>query len=69
MERITRGFRLARASWSVVAEERQLLWLPIISMAASLVIVAGVRRSASGGSGSPDEGESLSLGRLPARCS
>ena len=59
MERITRGFRLARASWSVVAEERQLLWLPIISMAISLVIVL-VFALGIWGIGIPDQGESLS---------
>ena len=60
MERISRGFRLARASWSVVAEERHLLWLPIISMAASLVIVV-VFSLGIWGIGIPEEGESLSL--------
>ena len=59
MDRITRGFRLARASWSVVAEERQLLWLPIISMAISLVIVL-VFALGIWGIGIPDQGESLS---------
>lgn len=40
MGAIGRGFRLARASWSVVMEERQLLWLPALSFVASLVVAA-----------------------------
>lgn len=56
MGAITRGLRLARASWSVVAEERQLLWLPILSMAASLVII-GVFAAGIFGIGLPDENE------------
>ncbi len=40
MGAICRGFRLARASWSVVMQERQLLWLPILSFLASLVVFA-----------------------------
>lgn len=56
MGAITRGLRLARASWSVVAEERQLLWLPILSMAASLVIIA-VFAAGIFGIGLPDENE------------
>jgi hypothetical protein len=56
MGAITRGLRLARVSWSVVAQERQLLWLPIISMAASLVIVA-VFGAGIWGIGLPDEND------------
>lgn len=40
MGSIGRGFRLARASWSVVMEERQLLILPVLSFLASLVVMA-----------------------------
>ena len=40
MGAIGRGFRLARASWSVVTQERQLLLLPVLSFAASLVVTA-----------------------------
>jgi Family of unknown function (DUF6159) len=40
MGAIGRGFRLARASWSVVTEERQLLLLPVLSFGASLVVMA-----------------------------
>ena len=40
MGRIGRGFRLARASWSLVMDERQLLVLPVLSFLASLVVLA-----------------------------
>jgi hypothetical protein len=40
MGAIGRGFRLARASWSVVTEERQLLLLPVLSFVASLAVIA-----------------------------
>jgi hypothetical protein len=40
MGAIGRGFRLARASWSVVTQERQLLLLPVLSFAASVAVIA-----------------------------
>jgi hypothetical protein len=39
MERISRGFRLAGASWEVVKQERELLVLPLLSFLCSLVIM------------------------------
>jgi hypothetical protein len=40
MNSISRGFRLAKASWQVVREDRELLWLPIISFFCSLIVMA-----------------------------
>src|SRR5215211_6762776 len=40
MNSISRGFRLAKASWQLVREDRELLWLPIISFLCSLIVVA-----------------------------
>jgi hypothetical protein len=40
MNSISRGFRLAKASWQVVREDRELLWLPIISFLCSLIVMA-----------------------------
>lgn len=40
MGSISRGFRLARASWVVVKNDRELLWLPVISFLSSLVVMA-----------------------------
>ena len=40
MNSISRGFRLATASWQVVREDRELLWLPVISFFCSLIVMA-----------------------------
>jgi hypothetical protein len=40
MSSIARGFRLAQASWAVVMRDRQLLWLPVLSLLASVVVLA-----------------------------
>ena len=40
MNSISRGFRLAKASWQVVREDRELLWLPVISFLCSLIVMA-----------------------------
>ncbi|MGZ8620727.1 MAG: DUF6159 family protein [Actinomycetota bacterium] len=40
MNSISRGFRLAKASWQVVREDRELLWLPVISFFCSLIVMA-----------------------------
>jgi hypothetical protein len=40
MNSISRGFRLAKASWQVVKEDRELLWLPVISFFCSLIVMA-----------------------------
>lgn len=39
MGSISRGFRLARASWLVVKKDRELLWLPVISFLFSLAVI------------------------------
>ena len=39
MERFTRSFELAKASWSTLKADRELLALPIFSFVASLVVV------------------------------
>jgi hypothetical protein len=61
MGSISRGFRLARASWWVVKKDRELLWLPVISFLCSLVVMVvfglGVL-----GIGLPKQGETLSPG-------
>ena len=61
MDAIGRGFRLARASWSVVTEERQLLVLPILSFVASLVVMA-VFALGIVGIGIPESEEDVGLG-------
>jgi hypothetical protein len=61
MDAIGRGFRLARASWSVVTEERQLLVLPILSFLASLVVMA-VFALGIVGIGLPESEEDVGLG-------
>ena len=40
MGSVSRGFRLAKASWGVVKEDRELLILPVISFFCSLVVMA-----------------------------
>jgi hypothetical protein len=40
MNSISRGFRLAKASWQVVRADRELLWLPVISFLCSLIVMA-----------------------------
>lgn len=40
--RISRGFRLAGLSWRVVMQEKTLLVLPLISMVASMFLLAGL---------------------------
>ncbi len=57
MNSISRGFRLASASWQVVKEDRELLWLPIISFFCSLIVVAVFALGALG-IGLPENGSS-----------
>ena len=40
MGSISRGFRLAKASWGVVRQDQQLLVLPVVSFFCSLVVIA-----------------------------
>lgn len=40
MGRIARSFELAKASWRVVKADKELLWLPVLSGLASLVVAA-----------------------------
>ena len=61
MGSIGRGFRLARASWSVVTEERQLLLLPVLSFLASLVVMA-VFALGIVGIGLPESQDDIDLG-------
>ena len=61
MGSVSRGFRLARASWWVVKKDRELLWLPVISFACSLVVMAVFGLGALG-IGLPEQGESVSPG-------
>jgi Family of unknown function (DUF6159) len=58
---ISRGFHLAKASWGVVRDDRELLILPIISFFCSLVVV-GVFALGIVGVGIPKQGESVSPG-------
>jgi hypothetical protein len=58
MGSITRGFRLAKASWSVVRQDRELLILPIVSFLCSLVVLA-VFGLGMLGIGLPKDGESV----------
>lgn len=57
MGSISRGFRLAKASWGVVRQDRQLLLLPIISFFCSLLVMAVFGLGALG-IGIPKHGES-----------
>ncbi len=61
MGSIARGFRLARASWNVVRQDRQLLVLPVVSFVCSLVVL-GVFGLGMLGIGLPEQGESVSPG-------
>jgi uncharacterized protein DUF6159 len=58
MGSIARGFRLAKASWSVVRQDRELLILPIVSFLCSLVVLA-VFGLGMFGIGLPEEGEAV----------
>ena len=40
MGSLSRGFRLAKASWDVVKGDPALLWLPVISFVCSLAVIA-----------------------------
>ena len=61
MGAIGRGFRLARASWSVVTQERQLLVLPVLSFLASLLVMA-VFALGIFGIGLPESDEEVGVG-------
>ncbi len=61
MGSVSRGFRLARASWTVVKEDRELLWLPVISFFCSLAVMV-VFGLGMWGIGLPAQGESASPG-------
>jgi hypothetical protein len=61
MGSMSRGFRLARASWTVVRRDRELLILPVVSFACSIVVLA-VFGAGMFGIGLPREGESVSAG-------
>jgi hypothetical protein len=56
MNSISRGFRLAKASWGVVRNDSALLWLPLISFACSLIVMAVFGLGAMG-VGLPKQGE------------
>lgn len=61
MGSLSRGFRLAKASWGVVKGDPALLWLPVISFLCSLAVVA-VFGLGIVGVGLPTQGESPSPG-------
>jgi hypothetical protein len=61
MGSISRGFRLAKASWAVVRGDRALLVLPVISFLCSLVVI-GVFALGAVGIGLPKQGESTNPG-------
>jgi hypothetical protein len=61
MNSISRGFRLVKASWTVVRQDRQLLLLPVISFSCSVVVMAVFALGAVG-IGLPDQGETPSPG-------
>ena len=61
MDSLSRGFRLAKASWGVVKADPALLWLPIISFVCSLVVLA-VFGLGIVGIGVPAQGQSASPG-------
>jgi hypothetical protein len=56
MGSISRGFRLAKASWSVVRQDRELLVLPVVSFFCSLVVMLIFGLGALG-VGLPQQGE------------
>ncbi|HEX2025637.1 MAG TPA: DUF6159 family protein [Actinomycetota bacterium] len=56
MDRISRGFRLLRASWEVLRSDKELLVLPVLSFLAIAVATAGIGALAwAGGLGSERE--------------
>jgi Family of unknown function (DUF6159) len=59
MGALSRGFRLMKVSWGVVKQDRQLLWLPVISFLCSLIVMAVFALGAVG-IGIPEQGESPS---------
>jgi hypothetical protein len=59
MGSIARGFRLAKASWGVVKQDRELIVLPIISFLCSLLVMAVFVLGAVG-IGLPAQGQSAS---------
>jgi Family of unknown function (DUF6159) len=61
MGSVSRGFRLAKASWGVVKQDRELLWLPVISFLCSLVVMV-VFGLGMWGIGLPAQGESPNPG-------
>ncbi len=61
MGSIARGFRLAKASWTVVRQDRELIALPILSFLCSLVVVAVFALGAAG-IGLPAQGRPASPG-------
>jgi hypothetical protein len=61
MGSMSRGFRLARASWTVVRRDRELLILPLVSFLCSLVVLAAFGAGMFG-IGLPKDGESVSPG-------
>ena len=61
MGSVSRGFRLAKASWTVVKQDRELLVLPVISFFCSLVVMV-VFGLGMWGIGLPAQGESPSPG-------
>ncbi len=61
MGAIGRGFRLARTSWSVVIQERQLMLLPVLSFVASLAVMA-IFALGIVGIGLPESDEEIGLG-------
>ena len=61
MGSIARGFRLAKASWGVVRQDRELIVLPILSFGCSLVLMSVFALGAAG-IGLPAEGQPASPG-------
>ena len=59
MGSISRGFRLAKASWGVVKQDRELLVLPMISFFCSLLVM-GVFALGAAGIGIPEQGQTIS---------
>jgi hypothetical protein len=57
MERIERGFRLARASWEVLKADRELMILPVLSFAATAIVAVSFFAVAWGTSGLPGDGD------------
>jgi hypothetical protein len=61
MGSISRGFRLAKASWAVVRQDRELLVLPVVSFLCSLVVMAVFGLGALG-IGLPEQGQPVNPG-------